>query len=192
MSADYTFDLTKARGYKEMLEQGASSQLPGAKNGGLITQLAELLSPAIDVMKTKPATINAQRGAIKSAVEGLGNHVGRLTPEAAKLQSRMAGAALRSNPLLRAGLKFGGPLAAGLAVGDIIMGDESLGNKAMDTAMMVGGGALGSFIPVVGTSIGAALGKGASDATQAIFGGGKSAEERKMEEALLALRGGMI
>ena len=57
---------------------------------------------------------------------------------------------------------------------------------------MAAGGALGSFVPVVGTSLGIAAGKAASDATQFLFGGGKSAEQRKMEEALALLNGGRI
>ena len=65
----------------------------------------------------------------------------------------------------------------------------------MDTAAMgIGGticGAVGLGNPF-GIAAGASLGKAASDATQFLLGGGKSAEQRKMEEALAALRGGQI
>ena len=54
------------------------------------------------------------------------------------------------------------------------------------------GGILGSVGGPLGTAAGVGVGKMASDATQFVFGGGKSAEERRMEEALLALRGGVI
>ena len=82
--------------------------------------------------------------------------------------------------------------AVGGVVGaaDIIAGQDSAANKAMDTAAMGIGGFLGAAGGPVGIAAGAGLGKMASDATQFILGGGKSAEQRKMEEALAALRGG--
>ena len=82
-------------------------------------------------------------------------------------------------------------------VADIIAGDESFGNKAMDATAMTAGAAIGGvlgggvFSPLT-ASIGASLGKMASDGTQYIFGDKKTPEERRMEEALLALRGGQI
>ena len=44
----------------------------------------------------------------------------------------------------------------------------------------------------MGIAAGAGLGKAASDAVQYIFGDKKSAEQRKLEEALMLLRGGNI
>ena len=80
-----------------------------------------------------------------------------------------------------------------LDVADVIAGDESLGNKVMDTAAMGIGGTAGAFMGgPLGASIGASLGKTVSDGAQFVLGGGKSAEQRKMEEALAALRGGQI
>ena len=80
-----------------------------------------------------------------------------------------------------------------LDVADVIAGDESLGNKVMDTAAMGIGGTAGAFMGgPLGASIGASLGKTVSDGAQFLLGGGKSAEQRKMEEALAALRGGQI
>ena len=82
-------------------------------------------------------------------------------------------------------------------VADIIAGDESLGNKAMDAAAMTAGAAIGGvlgggvFSPLT-ASIGASTGKMISDGTQWLFGDKKSPEQRRMEEALLALRGGVI
>ena len=50
------------------------------------------------------------------------------------------------------------------------------------------GGTLGAAGGPLGIAAGAGLGKMASDATQFIFGGGKSAEQRKLEEALKLLQ----
>ncbi len=81
-----------------------------------------------------------------------------------------------------------------LDAADIVAGDTSLGNKVMDTVGMGIGGTAGFLMGggPIGASIGASTGKAISDGVQGIFGGGKSAEERRMEEALLALRGGRI
>ena len=81
-----------------------------------------------------------------------------------------------------------------LDAADIVAGDDSLGNKVMDTVGMGIGGTAGFLMGggPVGASLGASTGKAISDGIQGIFGGGKSAEERRMEEALLALRGGRI
>ena len=82
-------------------------------------------------------------------------------------------------------------------VADIVTGDESFGNKAMDAAAMTAGAAIGGvlgggvFSPLT-ASIGASTGKLLSDGTQWLFGDKKSPEQRRMEEALLALRGGVI
>jgi hypothetical protein len=80
-----------------------------------------------------------------------------------------------------------------LDVADVVAGGDSLGNKVMDTAAMGIGGTAGAMLGgPLGASIGASLGKTVSDGAQALLGGGKSAEQRKMEEALAALRGGQI
>lgn len=82
-------------------------------------------------------------------------------------------------------------------VADIVAGDQSLGNKVMDASAMTAGAAIGGvlgagvFSPLT-ASIGASLGKTLSDGTQYLFGDKKTAEQRRIEEALLALRGGMI
>ena len=78
-----------------------------------------------------------------------------------------------------------------LGLADIVAGDDSLGNKVMDAALTTGGTGLGAvFGGPLGASVGAAAGKSASDGLQAIFGGGQSAEQRKLEEALMMLNGG--
>ena len=96
--------------------------------------------------------------------------------------------------------RFAGRIAPALSaltnvtdVADIIAGGDSFGNKAMDAGAMALGGTAGFFLGgPLGASIGASAGKALSDGTQAIFGGGKSAEERKLEEALALLQGGRI
>ena len=93
--------------------------------------------------------------------------------------------------------KFAGRVAPALsAVGnvadviDIATGDESFGNRAMDVVSMGAGGTIGGMIGgPLGASVGASTGKAVSDGLQGLFGGGKSAEERKLEEALNLLQG---
>ena len=76
-------------------------------------------------------------------------------------------------------------------VGDIVLGGDSLGNKVKDTAAMGIGGTIGGVLgmgnPLLAAG-GASLGKAASDGLQFLLGGGKSAEERKLEEALKLLQ----
>ena len=110
---------------------------------------------------------------------GQATQIGRLAG------SKLANTALRFVP----GLSVAG---AALGAADIVAGNDSFGNKAMDTVAMGIGGTLGAVGGPVGIAAGASLGKAASDATQFLLGGGKSAEQRKMEEALAALRGGQI
>ena len=94
--------------------------------------------------------------------------------------------------------RFAGRIAPGLSVlgnvgdvADIVAGGDSFGNKVMDTAAMGIGGTAGAFLGgPLGASIGASLGKTVSDGAQFLIGGGKSAEERKLEEALALLNSG--
>ena len=146
---------------------------------GTVGGAAEAAAGLGEVAKARTAALaKGARGASK--LMGFG-------PSAAGNTGRLAMQALK-HPALQTGLKFAGPAAAAFAAGDLILGDESLANKGMDVAMMTAGGALGSFVPVVGTALGAGLGKAASDAIQFVGGGGKSAEQRKMEEALALLQ----
>ena len=97
--------------------------------------------------------------------------------------------------------RFAGRLAPALSafqnvadVADLATGEESIANKGMDVAAMGVGGAAGFALGgPLGASIGASLGKTVSDGTQFLLGGGKSPEQRKLEEALVALqRGGLV
>jgi len=117
------------------------------------------------------------------------NRLGGVGSGAGGLGSRMAGAMLTPGALTA--LKIGtGVSAVGgvLGAADLVLGDESLGNKAMDATAMTIGGILGSAGGPVGIAAGAGLGKTLSDGTQFLFGGGKSPEERRMEEALALLQ----
>ena len=113
------------------------------------------------------------------------------SPTVAGRNGRIAMQALK-HPALQAGLKWAGPVGAALAVGDLVLGQESLANKGMDVAMMTAGGAVGSVVPVVGTALGAAGGKMVSDGLQFVFGGGKSPEQCKLEEALALQARGLV
>jgi hypothetical protein len=141
-----------------------------------------------------------------------------VSPAAGKLQNAVVGAVGKLDPKYPAQVgsvltnkgkvlsMLSGPQAGMLAKGavglgavggvlgaaDIIAGQDSAANKIMDTAAMGIGGFLGAAGGPMGIAAGAGLGKAASDATQFLLGGGKSAEQRKIEEALAALRGGQI
>lgn len=97
--------------------------------------------------------------------------------------------------------RFAGQFAPGLfAVGnvmdvaDVLAGNDSLGNKAMDAAAMGIGGAAGFFLGggPLGASMGASAGKALSDGAQFLLGGGrKKTEEELLQEALMKLNGGI-
>ncbi|MAP24109.1 MAG: hypothetical protein CMM87_01065 [Rickettsiales bacterium] len=107
--------------------------------------------------------------------------------EATKL-GRMAG-----SKAARKALRFVPGLGVGLAAldaADVITGNESLGNKAMDAAGMTIGGTLGAIGGPLGIATGVSLGKMGSDALQYLFGDKLTPEQRKMREALMMLQGG--
>ena len=84
-----------------------------------------------------------------------------------------------------------GAVGGVLGAADVIAGQDSAANKVMDTAAMGIGGFLGAAGGPVGIAAGAGAGKAVSDGIQYLFGDKKSAEQRKLEEALIALRGGI-
>ena len=124
---------------------------------------------------------------VKGDVYSLLKHIPGVSNKAAVHAGRFAG---RAVPLLSA-------LSNVQDVSQIISGDESFGNKAMDTAAMgtgaVIGGMLGGgvFSPLT-ASIGASLGKTTSDGLQWLFGDKMTPEERKVQQALAALKGGVV
>ena len=122
-------------------------------------------------------------GKIGSAIPGVGKEAAFRFASSAPVKQ-----ALRVVP----GLSVAG---AALAAGDVVFGDESVGNRVMDAAAMGTGAAIGTvlgggvFSPVT-ASIGATVGKTLSDGTQWLFGDKKTPEQRKMELALQQLQGG--
>jgi len=78
-----------------------------------------------------------------------------------------------ASPMALNALKVGtglGAVGSVLGAADILTGDDSLGNKAMDVAGMGIGGFLGMAGGPMGAAAGAGLGKAASDGIQALFG----------------------
>jgi len=182
--AGYGFEVTG--GYNDADFRRATGLPPKPEAPGYGAKIRQGIGKAevaLGLGETAAAQTKAIRGILpQGPLPAKGGHLMKAT--------RFAGNAL-SNPYLQTGLKWAGPLAAGLAIGDVVLGDESFGNKAMDAALMAAGGAIGSVVPVVGTSLGIAAGKMVSDGTQWLFGDKKTPEQRKMEEALAGLQQGI-
>ena len=125
---------------------------------------------------------------------------GALMAEAGKTMNFMTGGQMPKTIGRMAGSKIGRGIARAipalsvganvLDVADVVAGDESLANKAMDATAMTVGGILGSAAGPLGTSFGISAGKMLSDGTQWLFGDKKTPEQRKMELALAQLQGG--
>ena len=200
---------------------GRTSSLPIASQipvTGNQTNFFSAGRPDLTSIPDGPSKTSARTGARKvgnSAVDALGIALGYAddltTPAAKAVQSGATkllgtGVSTGSGPIASIGrfaaspaaltaAKVGtgiGALGGVLGVADVLAGNDSLGNKAMDTVAMGIGGTLGAVGGPMGIAAGAGLGKAASDATQWLFGDKKSAEQRKLEEALAALNGGQI
>lgn len=89
--------------------------------------------------------------------------------------------ALRVVPVVGTGL-------AALDVADVVAGNDSILNKGMDATAMGIGGLLGAVGGPLGIAAGASTGKMISDGAQFLLGGGKSAEDRRIEEAIRELQ----
>jgi len=107
--------------------------------------------------------------------------------KAPKAVTRLAGSGLgRGFARLVPGLSLVGNVTD---VADVVAGDESFANKAMDTAAMGVGGTIGAFLGgPLGASVGASGAKAVSDGVQYLFGDKKTPEQRKIELALQQLR----
>ena len=146
----------------------------------------------LDLKNSKPAQKTI--GYIDDAAEGVLRAADSIPlGKGGAAASRFAGTAIGKNlakaiPVLGAGMSV-------LDAGDIVFGQDSAANKVMDgTAMAIGGtigGVLGMGNPLLAAA-GASTGKFASDSLQWLFGDKKTAEQRKMEEALAALQGRYI
>ena len=121
----------------------------------------------------------------KSAAKGAKSGIVKVGPVA-----RFAGSSKAARNILRAVPGLSTALVA-LDAADVVAGPDSLANKAMDASAMGIGGTIGGIVGLgnpLAIATGAGLGKMASDATQFVFGGGKSAEQRKLEEAVKLLQ----
>ena len=102
------------------------------------------------------------------------------------------GVSIVNNPVFKGAtraLPVLGAVSGVMGAADVIAGPDSFANKAMDTAAMTIGGILGAPGGPMGIAAGAGGGKMVSDSLQWLFGDKKTAEQRKMEEALAALGG---
>lgn len=118
-------------------------------------------------------------GGVGSGAGGIGSRIARFAG------GKTAHNLLRTVPGIGLGI-------TALDAADIVTNNTSLGNKVMDTAAMGIGGVMGSVGGPLGAAAGASVGKMVSDGAQFLLGGGKSPEDRKLEEALALLNGGRI
>lgn len=140
--------------------------------------------------------------------QGLGNkYMAVADPLAVKLQDGLTGligraggatklgsaaGRLAASPKALAALKFVpglGAAAGALGAGDIIFGDDSAGNKTMDTILGTLLAVPASAAGPLGSAAGFGTGKAISDGIQFLVGGGKSQKEREVEEALRLIGG---
>ena len=101
---------------------------------------------AIDALFGLDASAPEKAKYLRGGIKNVGKAVANIPGMDKKLvvdKTRMAMQALK-NPALQTGLKYAPVVGAGLAAGDVLLGDESLGNKAMDVGLMTAGGIAGS------------------------------------------------
>ena len=132
---------------------------------------------------------------LKGAQKAINKGVTKVGGTGARRAAGKAGAALGALPgmsKLGAAARVLGPavgaVGGGLAVADLVTGDESAINKGMDAVAMGIGGTLGWVGGPLGSAAGVGLGKMVSDGTQWLFGDKKTPEQRKMELALAQLQ----
>ena len=138
----------------------------------------DALSPV--AKKVQLAALNATGGiGAGGKATGIMSHLGRAAGSKHFLTAAKVGTGI-------------GALGGVLGAADVLVGKDSAANKTMDTVAMGIGGFLGAAGGPVGIAAGAGIGKAISDGTQYIFGDKKTAEQRRMEETLAALRGGQL
>ena len=156
----------------------AAARFGNTRLGQIPGNLVGASTPTLRQMHPLQRGVGKDVGKLASMVPGVGS-------KGALKVARFAG---RAVPLLSA-------ISNVTDVADIVAGDESLANKAMDATAMTAGAAIGGvlgagvFSPLT-ASIGASTGKLLSDGTQWLFGDKKTPEQRKMELALAQLQGG--
>ena len=167
-----------------LLKKMNDRRYPGA---GAVDRAMDLDSAALGYADdlVSPAAKTAQVGAL-NALGGVGS--GASGP--------MAGIArFAASPAALTGMKVAtglGALGGVMGAADVLAGNSSGMNKAMDATAMTIGGIIGSAAGPLGTAAGAGIGKTISDGAQWLFGDKKTPEQRKMELALAELRGGVI
>lgn len=128
----------------------------------------------------------------RQAKAGVGRAIGkggrRMAGKAAATISGIPGLA-KAGSLLGVAAPALGAVGGVLGAADVIAGNDSAANKAMDLAAMGIGGTLGMVGGPMGAAAGAGVGKMVSDGTQWLFGDKKTPEQRKMELALAQLQG---
>ena len=180
--------------------QAAADMVYDAYNAGGRFTGPTTLDRGADVLKAirnNPQVIKAGQylddaaAPLASGLQGLADKIP--LGKGGALATRMAGS--KVGAILSKALPVLGAVGAVTDVGDILVNETTLANKAMDAAAMGIGGTIGGVIglgnPFVAAA-GASLGKMASDGTQFLFGGGQSPEERKLREALALLQGGNL
>ena len=135
---------------------------------------------------------------MKGVQKAVNKGVTKVGGTGARRAAGKAGAALGALPgmsKLGAAARVLGPavgaVGGGLAVVDLVTGEESGINKAMDATAMGVGGTIGGIVGLgnpLAISAGVGLGKMVSDGTQWLFGDKKTPEQRKMELALAQLQ----
>ena len=167
-----------------LLKQLAKEQYPGAIVRDAAMDLGGAALTYADDLVT-PAARTAQLASL-NALGGVGSGAG----------GPMAGIArFAASPAALTGMKVAtgvGALGGVLGAADVLAGNSSGANKAMDATAMTIGGILGAAGGPVGIAAGAGVGKMLSDGTQWLFGDKKTPEQRKMELALAQLQGGGI
>ena len=159
-----------------------------ARMAGVLDAGGTLLGFADDAVT--PAATKLQNAVVDGVLnidKGARLNVGGVITPKGRVMTMLSGP--QAQMLSKAAVGLG---AVGGVVGaaDVLVGQDSAANKLMDTAAMGIGGFLGAAGGPVGMAAGAGMGKAASDGLQWLFGDKKSAEERKLEEALAALQGG--
>lgn len=156
--------------YPGAVVRGAAMDLGGAALGFA----DDLVSPTA---KTAQLGLLSKLGGVGTGTAGPMANIARFAASPAALTAMKVGTGV-------------GALGGVLGAADILAGNDSLGNKAMDTVAMGIGGFLGAAGGPVGIAAGAGIGKAISDGTQWLFGDKKTPEQRKMELALQQLQSG--
>jgi hypothetical protein len=154
-----------------------------AKNAG--TRYVDAVDSMYGGLAEPGRRLKAQAGRV------IGRGGRRMAGNAAGLINKVPGMA-KAGAILGVAAPALGAVGGVIGAGDIVLGDDSLANKGMDTLGMGIGGFLGAAGGPLGIAAGAGIGKAVSDGAQFLLGGGQSAEERQLAEALLALKAGVI